>query len=101
MNKWTAYAIAYNLNFPYNITWLQDVAKKWGLCIEHPFLPMQNSVAATSIANLILPLYPALSIASLTRSNPSAKLANRNKQTSVGEANMTKLWDYEDKTLNW
>jgi len=46
---------------------------------------MQNSVAATSIANLILPLYPALSIASLTRSKPSAKLANRNKQTSAGE----------------
>lgn len=44
-------------------------------------LPMQNSVAATSIANLIFPLYPALSIASLTRSKASEKLANQNKQT--------------------
>jgi hypothetical protein len=38
------------------------------------YLPTQKSVAATSIANLILPLYPALSIAAMTRSRPSDML---------------------------
>lgn len=53
-------------------------------------LPMQKSVAPTSIAILILPLYPARSIASLVRSKHSVILMNKNKKRLVDQYKLQK-----------